>query len=71
MLVTGKHYWQKVADDITKEAFKQGFIKSYSKSDCTVDDLDQVGVALWNSKYDCKSFRVSKLFGWRPDKIYR
>ncbi len=62
----GKHYWQEVAGWIAEEALAQGYIKSHEIKETTAQELDFVGVALWNWKVDCKSIRARKLFGWEP-----
>lgn len=65
----GTHYWQDVADWITQEAFKQGYLRTELVSAPGPDEkelLKSAGVALWNIGASCRSIRARELFGWAP-----
>lgn len=68
----GRFYWQEVAGWIAEEAARQGLIKSAELTQMSEkekeEELRKVGVALWNTEFDCKSVRARKLFGWKPEQ---
>ena len=69
LVENGEHRWNELAQEITKEAYKQGFIKSDGAKVLQGeerDKLNDVGVALWNVKSRAKAIRATKLLGWEP-----
>ncbi len=62
----GWHYWKEVAEWIADEAAAQGYISRSAVKETSKQELDLMGVAVWNRSWDCKSVRARKLFGWEP-----
>ena len=60
--------WNELANAITGEAYRQGFIKSSEAEILEGEErekLEAVGVALWNVRSRAKSVRAEKVLGWR------
>jgi hypothetical protein len=61
-----------IAQLITKEAMKQGFLKSdevHSVSKEEANKLMDGGAFQWGLNSKCKAIRANKLFGWKPKGI--
>lgn len=71
LVENGEHRWNDLAQEVTNEAYKQGFIKSVEARSLegeVRDKLKAVGVALWNVKSRAKAIRATKLLGWKPSE---
>lgn len=69
LVENGEHRWNELAEEITKEAYKQGFIKSDKAEELEGEErkiLKAIRVALWNVKFRAKAIRASKLLDWTP-----
>ena len=71
LVESGEHRWNELAQEITNEAHKQGFIKSDEANILEGEErnkLNAIGVALWNVKSRAKAIRATKLLGWKPSE---
>lgn len=71
LVENGEHRWNSLAQEITKEAHKQGFIKSAEARILEGEERDElkaIGVALWNVKSRAKAIRATKLLDWGPSE---
>lgn len=69
LVENGEHRWNELAQEVTNEAHKQGFIKSVDAGVLEGEERDKlkaIGVALWNVKSRAKAIRATKLLDWRP-----
>lgn len=69
LVENGEHRWNGLAEEITKEAHRQGLINS-DKAEVLVGEerekLKAIGVALWNTKSRARAVRAAEVLGWRP-----
>ena len=71
LVESGEHRWDELAQAITNEAFKQGFIRSAEAIILEGKErkkLEAVGVALWNVSSRAKAIRAAKLLGWNASE---
>lgn len=71
LVENGEHRWNSLAQEITKEAHKQGFVKSAEARILEGEERDElkaIGVALWNVKSRAKAIRATKLLDWGPSE---
>ena len=71
LVENGEHRWNELAQEVMKEAHKQGFIKSAEVRILEGekrDKLKPIGVALWNVKSRAKAIRATKLLGWKSSE---
>ena len=69
LVENGEHRWNELAQEVTNETHKRGFIKSAEARILEGEERDKLkalGVALWNVKSRAKTIRATELLGWKP-----
>ena len=69
LVESGELRWNELVERITREAHRRGLIPT---GEARVlggeerEELDGVGVALWNVRSRAKAVRAGRLLGWQP-----
>ena len=69
LVENGEHRWNDLAESLTREAHKQGFIPSeeaYTINSTEREELAPIGLALWNICSRTKAIRARRLLQWQP-----
>ena len=69
LVENGEHRWNDLAENLTREAHKQGLIASEAMSTIAStekNELAPIGRALWNISSRARAIRARRLLKWKP-----